>query len=127
MNSFGKFARFLTAAVMLAAFALPASAAKSISLGVTPVPAPLSSLTTAVRAIHQHRQLECQLVRGQLDHTQPVFQGYRRLDREHPVHLFHSGGESGQVHFPIPIANEDFGPDHAERGGHHQRMHCAVD
>jgi hypothetical protein len=41
----------LAAAVVLAAFALPANAAKTISLSVTPVPAPLTSQTTAISAV----------------------------------------------------------------------------
>jgi hypothetical protein len=51
MKVLGKSLGLLTAAVVLAAFALPASAAKTISLSVTPIPAPLSSQTTVVSAV----------------------------------------------------------------------------
>ena len=58
MKNLGRLFGLLTAAVVSVAFALPASAGgsgdygkKTISLSVTPVPAPLSSQTTAVSAI----------------------------------------------------------------------------
>src|SRR5512139_166067 len=48
MKSLSKLMGFLTSAVMLAAFALPANAAKTITLSVTPTT--LSMQTTAVSA-----------------------------------------------------------------------------
>jgi hypothetical protein len=51
MNRLVKLFRLLISTVMLAAFALPANAAKTITLSATPVPAPLSSLTTSISVI----------------------------------------------------------------------------
>ncbi len=85
-----------------------------------PVPAPLSTPTTMVFAtITEHRQLECQLVRGRLDDI-PVFHRHERLGRRSSGQLFDRGAEGRALGLRLhqAIADEEFGHHHADGEGH---------